>query len=755
MRLGHAGATAEPVYYSDNGENGCRAVTGVRRNMPAGKKRVLIADSEAWSVQLFVDASEHFGVEIHSAKNGIDAIEKFKTLTPDLVVVDTLLPKLDGLQVAAKISQMELGRITPIVVSSAIYQAGPDVERLRQTYGFTDFLEKPFKAEEVRRLFTEYLAEEAEAVAADREVEEDGAPMEVLEITQIALSEMGIPALLQQLHRTRKTGILTLRNNEITKVLFFQDGNLTHARSNSRRDRLGRMLLRAKRITLDDYDHARRVQFESSGYMQLGSALVQIGVLNENDVVNVVSSQILSVVFSLFSWRTGTWSFVETTSIASAYQRFKFNTPNIIFWGLRQLEGRLSFASYLPPAKSIIERAENADLVKESLHLTYFEEQILGLVDGKKRFGEIVAIGRLAQIDVERVMFALLVVGVIRLPADEPTDQPPESGQPVEALPLAASSGYLQQTSVARLFSRIHLAGQSARVKIRKPGAETAVWFDRGEIVYANSAAEENRLATILLRASKVTHEDHERAIKLAAQQDDKKIGAIFLEIRALSLDELHWALRFQVQKIVLELFSWQEGEFELEEIEPPGDRMLTLNATTANLIMEGVRSTAAPPGIANLLLSPNLLLMKLWSDYRITRLLQLSSSEMRLLSYVESGRSVQDVRSLGLMSDAELSRTLHGLLALEIVKAMTGTAPTPASQAAVRPTEAETMMEPGYYDDDDEVTGEINLVDLRRRLQAHARKKSSENLEEENRELRSRLEELEMLLKLQQKSKD
>lgn len=716
------------------------------------KKRVLIADSEAWSVELFTKGALKFGVEVHSSKNGIDAIEKFKTLTPALVVVDTLLPKLDGLQVAAKIHDMELGRITPIIVTSAIYKPGPDVDRLKQTFGFTDFLEKPFRLEDVERLFLEYLPDESEAPSGEREAFEDGHPVKLPEITQLALTEMGVPALLKQLFRAKKSGILTVRQADITKVLFFENGLLTHASSNSRRDRLGRILLRNKRISLDDYERARRLQIDSSGGMQLGHALVQSGALNENDVINAVSSQILSIVFSLFSWTSGTWSFLETTYFSPNYKRFNFNTANIIFWGLRQLEGHKKFGAFLPSPKAVVERGEDSEATRETLHLTYFEEQILSLVDGRKRLGEIVAIGRLAQIDVERVLFSLLVVGVLRVPAENEVQvgDATERGMAGDTGAID-KKGDLERTSVGRLFGRLYLNGLAGRVSFERGKQEISVWVDRGEIVYASSNGDEHQLATILFKAGKVSRTDHDRAVQVMARRSEKKIGAVFLELRALSLDELHWALRFQVQQIVLDLFQWRSGSYSFESGEAPADLMLTLAATTPNLILEGVRSTEAPPGIAGLLLSTDTLLMRQWTNQRVSRLLQLSSAETRLLDYIETGRSIQDVRALGLMSDSELASILHGLLALEVVKAARGAAYSPPSPPSPVLTPGQIADDARSADDEEEVTGEINLVELRRRTAAAAAPVTGD-LSQENRELKERLRQLEDMVKALQK---
>ena len=119
---------------------------------------------------------------------------------------------------------MELGRVTPIVVTSAIYRRGDDIERLRQKFGFSDFLEKPFRLEDAVQLMGDYLREDTDARASDADVAEDGELVPDLDLVETPLSTLAIPRLLCDLADARKTGILTLRQDEITKVIVFERG---------------------------------------------------------------------------------------------------------------------------------------------------------------------------------------------------------------------------------------------------------------------------------------------------------------------------------------------------------------------------------------------------------------------------------------------------------------------------------------------------------------------------------------------------
>ena len=58
--------------------------------------RILVADGEAWAEEYLRAAASRLGAEVSVAGNGIELIERFKRDAPDLVVVDSLLAKING-----------------------------------------------------------------------------------------------------------------------------------------------------------------------------------------------------------------------------------------------------------------------------------------------------------------------------------------------------------------------------------------------------------------------------------------------------------------------------------------------------------------------------------------------------------------------------------------------------------------------------------------------------------------------------------
>ncbi|MCS7264233.1 MAG: response regulator [Armatimonadetes bacterium] len=120
-------------------------------------KRVLVVEDEDAVRSIIVEAMKLEGLEVKEACNGEEAIEMFLTEPPDLVILDVLMPKMDGLEVCRSIRKLpEPLNKTPIIMLTAIdTRLG---ERLGKDAGAEIYLTKPFSPRELRLKVRELIA---------------------------------------------------------------------------------------------------------------------------------------------------------------------------------------------------------------------------------------------------------------------------------------------------------------------------------------------------------------------------------------------------------------------------------------------------------------------------------------------------------------------------------------------------------------------------------------------------------------------
>lgn len=105
------------------------------------KKRVLIVEDEMSIVQLLTMVIAKEGYEIHVCQSGRDAIAKMKEIRPHLVLLDVMLPGLDGKTVVSIMEQDEELVGIPVIITSALVESENMFKQFPQVKAFCA---KPF-----------------------------------------------------------------------------------------------------------------------------------------------------------------------------------------------------------------------------------------------------------------------------------------------------------------------------------------------------------------------------------------------------------------------------------------------------------------------------------------------------------------------------------------------------------------------------------------------------------------------------------
>jgi len=155
--------------------------SAARRAMAAGREglnivnryRILIVDDDAMAREILKRILEHAGYEVMTAGSGPEALRKLHEGIPHLVVVDLMMPEMDGFELCRRIkSHLDV----PIVILSAVAAIESKVEGL-QMYA-DDYIVKPFEKEElvarvqrVLRRYGESAGVEQPEVVIDQELQ--------------------------------------------------------------------------------------------------------------------------------------------------------------------------------------------------------------------------------------------------------------------------------------------------------------------------------------------------------------------------------------------------------------------------------------------------------------------------------------------------------------------------------------------------------------------------------------------------------
>ena len=190
------------------------------------KNKLLLAEDEVALGQIIKESLETRNFEVIYCKNGVEAFKAYQSTQPDLIILDVMMPLLDGFSVAKKIRSLDVR--TPIIFLTAKSQVQDVVDGFE--HGGNDYLKKPFSMEELL-VRIKALLDRVQVFRADEDIE------------------------LGQYRFNRHKQTLTI--NDLEQTLTYRESQLLFHLSEKRNNLLDRMIILKKLWGEDDFFTAR------------------------------------------------------------------------------------------------------------------------------------------------------------------------------------------------------------------------------------------------------------------------------------------------------------------------------------------------------------------------------------------------------------------------------------------------------------------------------------------------------------------
>lgn len=123
----------------------------------AEKKKILLVEDEPHILKLVAFILENNGYEVIEAFVGAEGIEKARDEKPDLIILDVMMPGLDGFEVAKMLTSDPKTKHIPILMLSSKAQFEDKMKGIDS--GAMDYITKPFEKEELLQKVKECLEE--------------------------------------------------------------------------------------------------------------------------------------------------------------------------------------------------------------------------------------------------------------------------------------------------------------------------------------------------------------------------------------------------------------------------------------------------------------------------------------------------------------------------------------------------------------------------------------------------------------------
>ncbi|MGH7606101.1 MAG: DUF4388 domain-containing protein, partial [Burkholderiales bacterium] len=238
-----------------------------------------------------------------------------------------------------------------------------------------------------------------------------------------------------------------------------------------------------------------------------------------------------------------------------------------------------------------------------------------------------------------------------------------------------AIEGPLRELGIHDVFQLLDLSRKTGELRVTSELRQNqgTIYFDNGVIVFAEIRSNPHPLGGLLLRTGKITDADLECARNMQQHQGDKRrLGAILVALGVITHREVERQVRFQIEEVVFEVMSWNEGYFSFTEAaqsDVPAE--VTVRIPVEALLMEGARridewsrieNRIPHVGVIPALAPPPTATAAEGGD------LDLLPPEWEVLALIDGVRSVRALATELGRSDFEIAKTLFGLESAGII---------------------------------------------------------------------------------------
>ncbi len=243
------------------------------------------------------------------------------------------------------------------------------------------------------------------------------------------IEKFTLPEILQLLASGRKSGTLGVQQDDSIIMVYFDKGDIIYGYGPRQTYHLGHLLKEKKIISDTQLEQAIAIQAKNQNSKRLGEILISRKFIDRADLEKVIIQQIEELLFSLLTWKTGSFKFYEDQFPTEEEIKVKISVENVILEGLRRLdEANMVKETFKSLDDVYIISAAQGGRTRD-VALEAKEWNIMALVDGYRSVREVCKASTLDDNDALKKLAQLKLAGIItktekkeiKMPADAKT----------------------------------------------------------------------------------------------------------------------------------------------------------------------------------------------------------------------------------------------------------------------------------------------------------------------------------------------
>jgi len=243
------------------------------------------------------------------------------------------------------------------------------------------------------------------------------------------LKEYSLPKILTDLHLKRATGTFAVSTPNFTKKVYLVKGDAVFAASSYEDDRLGEMLLKAGKITVEQYD--KSVEILKRTKKRQGAILVDLGYLTPKDLFWGVKYQVKEIIYSLFQLEDAECEFMEGDVPTDEVITLKMSMGNLIHEGIKKIDNWTRIRREMPDTGIALGLSRDPLSLFQGIELSPYDKKLISVIDGKKTIKEIIDSSWMNSFEAMKTIYVLWSIGILEERTAEKEEVKEETGETV------------------------------------------------------------------------------------------------------------------------------------------------------------------------------------------------------------------------------------------------------------------------------------------------------------------------------------
>jgi len=167
-----------------------------------------------------------------------------------------------------------------------------------------------------------------------------------------SLATMNVADLLQFLEVGQKSGILRVRHESITKMIYFEKGIIVGSSSNDPKEYFGQFLLHYGKI--DETGLKAGMEKHRQLKVPLGRALVHLGLINDGEMMDLLRERALEIIYELFLWEQADFVFEDNALLPHDLIRIQIKPTSVVMEGIYRVDEWHRYRGRIPSDRIVL-----------------------------------------------------------------------------------------------------------------------------------------------------------------------------------------------------------------------------------------------------------------------------------------------------------------------------------------------------------------------------------------------------------------